>query len=324
MRCLAAPLFSFLALLAPLAALAQAFPTKPLTLVVPFSAGGPTDTIGRILAERMGRSLGQTVIVENTTGAGGSIAVGRVVRAAPDGYTLGIGHIGPFVFNGAIYPLQYDLRSDLGYVALVADNSTILVAKPTMAAKDLRELVAYVRANGDKVAIGTGGAGTPAHITAFNFNQMLGSKAQIIHYRGAAPAMQDVMAGTIDLYFDQAVTAVPNSKGGRVKPYAVTASTRVAAAPDIPTVDEAGLPGLHMSVWHAIVGPKAMPAPVLARLNASLVEALADPVVRKRLQDLGQDIPARERQTPEAFAAHHKAEIEKWWPVVKAAGIKAD
>ncbi|HTO46265.1 MAG TPA: tripartite tricarboxylate transporter substrate-binding protein [Burkholderiales bacterium] len=303
---------------------AQTFPSRPVALVVPFAAGGPTDTIARILAERMGRALGQTVVVENTTGAGGSIAVGRVVRATPDGYTIGIGHIGPFVFNGVIYSLQYDLRTDLQPIAMVATNATILVSKPGLPAKDLKELIAWVKANGNKVSVGTGGAGTPAHISAFNFKQLTGSDLQIIHYRGAAPAMQDVMAGHIDLYFDQAVTAVPNSKTGKVKPFAVTAASRIAAAPDIPTVDEAGLPGFYMSVWHAIMGPKGMPAPVVAALNGAIVEALADPAVRKRLMDLGQDIPAREQQTPEALGAYHKAEIEKWWPVVKAAGIKAD
>jgi tripartite-type tricarboxylate transporter receptor subunit TctC len=303
---------------------AQGFPTHALTLVVPFSAGGPTDTIGRILAERMGRSFGQTVVVENTTGAGGSIAIGRVIKAAPDGYTIGIGHIGPYVFNGAIYNLPYDLRTDVEPVALVASNATVLVSRTSLPAKDLKELIAWVKANPGKVSMGTGGAGTPAHISGFNFNRTLGTDVQIIHYRGAAPAMQDVMAGTIDLYFDQAVTAVPNSKAGRVKPFAVTASTRIAAAPDIPTVDEAGLPGFYMLIWHAITTAKGTPAPIVHRLNAAIVEALADPAVRKRLSDLGQDIPAREQQTPEALRALIRSEIDKWWPVIKAAEIKAD
>jgi tripartite-type tricarboxylate transporter receptor subunit TctC len=303
---------------------AQTFPSRPVTLIVPFAAGGPTDTIARILAERMGRALGQTIVVENTTGAGGSIAVGRVVRAAPDGYTIGIGHIGPFVFNGAIYPLQYDLRTDLQPIALVATNATVLVSRQGLPATDLKELLAWVKENGNKVSVGTGGAGTPAHISAFNFKQLTGSDLQIIHYRGAAPAMQDVMAGHIDLYFDQAATAVPNSKAGRVKAFAVTADSRIPAAPDIPTVDEAGMPGFYMSVWHAIMGPKGMAAPAVAALNGAVVESLADPGVRQRLMDIGQDIPPREQQTPQVLGAYHKAEIEKWWPVVRAAGIKAD
>jgi tripartite-type tricarboxylate transporter receptor subunit TctC len=314
----------FAVLLAASAALAQNYPNKPVTLVVPFSAGGPTDTIGRILGERVGRSLGQTVVVENTTGAGGSIAMGRVVRAAPDGYMIGIGHLGPNVFNGAIYSLQYDLLKDFEPVALVATNPQVLVSKTALAAKDLKELLTWVKANGDRVSIGTGGAGTPAHVSAVYFKQLTGSEAQIIHYRGAAPAMTDLFGGVIDLYFDQTASAVPNSRAGRVKAYAVTANKRFAAAPDIPTVDEAGLPGLYMNVWHGIWAPKGTPRPVIGRLSGAFMEALADAGVRQRLTDLAQEIPPREQQTPEAFGAYHKAEIEKWWPLIKAAGIKAE
>jgi tripartite-type tricarboxylate transporter receptor subunit TctC len=307
-----------------LTASAQSYPTHAIALVVPFSAGGPTDIIGRIMAERMGRSLGQTIVVENTTGAGGSIGVGRVVRAVPDGHTLSIGHNGTHVINGAIYPLQYDLLKDLEPVAMITTNATFLVSKTAVPARDLKELIAWMKLNKDKVSIGTSGPGAPAHVSAVYFKQLTNTQAQIIHYRGAAPAMQDLIAGHIDLYFDQAVTAVPNIRAGKVKAYAVTAKTRVAAAPDIPTVDEAGLPGLYMAVWHGLWAPKATPKNIVSRLNSAVVEALADPAVRKRLGDLGQDIPPREQQSPEALGAYQKAEVDKWWPLIKAAGIKAE
>jgi tripartite-type tricarboxylate transporter receptor subunit TctC len=306
------------------AASGQSYPAKPVVIVVPFSAGGPTDTIARIMAERMGRSLGQSVIVENTTGAGGSIGVGRVVRSSPDGYLVSIGHIGTHVLNGAIYPLQYDLLKDLEPVVMIATNPQVIVTPTALPPRDLRELIAWTTAGGVKVSIGTGGAGTPSHISAMYFREFTGNQAQVIHYRGGAPANTDLIAGHINIFFDQAVTALPNAKGGRVRAYAVTAKSRLEAAPDIPTVDEAGLSGYYMAVWHGLWLARATPRSIIARLNASTVETLADAGVRKRLGDLGQEIPPVEQQTPEALAAHHRAEIEKWWPLVKAAGIKAE
>ncbi|HEY5900497.1 MAG TPA: tripartite tricarboxylate transporter substrate-binding protein [Burkholderiales bacterium] len=303
---------------------AQEFPTRPVSIVVPFSAGGPTDTIARIMAQRMTRALGQSVVVENVTGAGGSIGVGKVVRAAPDGYTLGIGHIGTHVVNGAIYQLSYDLLKDLAPIAMIAANPQIIVSKNAVPATDLQQLVAWVRANQDKVSIATGGAGTPAHVSAVYFQKVTATQPQIVHYRGAAPAMQDILAGHIDLTFDQAANSLPQVRAGKIRPYAVTSKTRLLAAPEIPTVDEAGLPGFYMSVWHGIWSAKGTPSSVIARLNAAIMESLADPAVRQRLADLGQEIPAPEQQSPAALAAHHKAEIEKWWPVIKAAGIKAE
>jgi tripartite-type tricarboxylate transporter receptor subunit TctC len=303
---------------------AQGYPARPISIVVAFSAGGPTDSIARILAARMTGAIGQTVVVENTTGAGGTIGVGRVVKAAPDGYLIGIGHIGTHVVNGAIYPLTYDLQTDLEPVAMIATNPQILVGKLAIPAKNLKELLVWVKANQDKVSFGTGGAGTPAHVSAVYFQNVIGAKPQIIHYRGAAPATQDLLAGVIDLNFDQAANALPQIRGGRVRAYAVTSKTRLAAAPDIPTTDEAGLPNFYMAVWHGIWAPKATPQPIIAKLNAAIVEALADPGVRAKLTDLGQEIPPREQQTPEALRAHHKAEIEKWWPIVRQAGIKVE
>jgi tripartite-type tricarboxylate transporter receptor subunit TctC len=303
---------------------AQDFPARPLTLVVPFSAGGPTDTIARIMAERMGRTLGQPIVVENVTGAGGSIGVGKVVRAAPDGYTISIGHIGTHVINGAVHSLPYDLRTDLDPIAMIATNPQILVGRMTLPAKDLKELIAWGKAKGTPVASGTGGAGTPAHVSAVYFQQRTGVPVEVIHYRGAAPAMQDLIAGHVDMNFEQAANALPAIRSGRVRPYAVTANQRLAAAPDIPTVDEAGLPGFYMTVWHGLWVPKGTPAAVVAKLNAAVREALADPGAQKRLADLGQDIPAPDQQSPEMLRAFHRAEIEKWWPVIKDARITGD
>jgi tripartite-type tricarboxylate transporter receptor subunit TctC len=303
---------------------AQTYPTRPITLVVPFAAGGPTDTIARIFAERLRTSLGQTVVVENTTGAAGTIGTGKVVRAAPDGYTMLIGHWSTHVVNGAIYPLTYDLLNDFAPISLIASNPQLLVAKKSIPAKDLKELIVWVKANQDKVSAGTAGAGAASHVSGAYFQSVTGTKFTFVPYRGTGPALQDVVAGNLDLMFDQAASALPQVRGGNLQAYAVTSKTRLAVAPDIPTVDEAGLPGFYISVWHGLWSSKGTPKDVVRRLNAAAIDALADPNVRARLIELAQELPARERQTPEALGAYQKAEIDKWWPIIKAAGVKVD
>ncbi|MEQ1776353.1 MAG: tripartite tricarboxylate transporter substrate-binding protein [Burkholderiales bacterium] len=303
---------------------AQTYPSRPITIVVPFAAGGPTDTLARIVSDPMRKLLGQTVVVENVTGAGGSIAVGRVARAAPDGYTIGIGHWGSHVVNGAYYTLPFDLLTDLEPVGMIASNPQVIISKLAVPAKNLKELIAWSKANQDKLLVGTGGVAASAHMGGIYFQNAIGAKFQFVHYRGGAPALQALLSGEVDLYVTQVSGAVTFTRAGKIRAYAVTAKARQEAALEIPTVDEAGLPGLYTSVWHAIWAPKGTPKDIIAKLNATIVETLADATVRKRFGDLGQEIPSREEQTPQALAAYHKAEIDKWWPLIKATGLKAE
>jgi len=305
-------------------AIAQGYPTRPIVVVVPFSAGGPTDALMRVLGERMRASLGQPLLVENVTGAAGTIGVARVARATPNGYTLSVGHWSTHVINGAIYPLTFDLLKDLEPVARLTSYPMLLVAKNAVPAKDVKEFVAWVRANPDKVSAGSIGVGSAAHVAGVNFQSLTGLKFQYVAYRGAAPALQDVMSGQIDFLFDHLAHSLPHVRAGKVRAYAVTAPTRSPSAPDIPTFDEAGVPGLHVLIWYGLWAPKGTSKDIITRLNAAVREALADPGVSKRLSDLGQVIPPPEQLTPEALAAYHKAEIEKWWPLIKAAGIKVE
>jgi tripartite-type tricarboxylate transporter receptor subunit TctC len=303
---------------------AQTYPSRPITMVVPYSAGGPTDTIARIMAERMRGPLGQIIVVENVTGAAGTIGVGKVARAAPDGYTISIGHWGTHVVNPAIYALQYDALKDFEPVAMIATNPQLIVAKKAVPAQDLQGLIAWLKANSATATQGTAGHGSASHISGVYFQNITGARFQFVPYRGAGPAMQDLVAGQVDLMIDQAANSLPQVRAGTIKAYAVTDKVRLAAAPDIPTVDEAGVPGLHIAIWHALWMPKGTPKDIIAKLNAAVVEALADAGTRQRLAQLGQEIPPREEQSPQALFAHHKAEIDKWWPIIKAANIKAE
>lgn len=305
-------------------ATAQGYPTRPIVVVVPFSAGGPTDALMRVLGERMRASLDQPLLVENVTGAAGTIGVAKVARAAPNGYTLSVGHWSTHVINGAIYPLPFDLLKDLDPVARLTHYPMLLVAKNAIPAQDVKEFIAWVRANQDKASAGSIGVGSAAHVAGVNFQNLTGLQFQYVAYRGAAPALQELMGGQIDFLFDHLAHSLPHVRAGKIRAYAVTAPIRSPSAPDIPTFDEAGVPGLHILIWYGLWAPSGTPKDIIARLNAAVREALADPAVRKRLSDLGQVIPPPAQQTPEALAAHHKAEIDKWWPLVRAAGIKIE
>jgi tripartite-type tricarboxylate transporter receptor subunit TctC len=299
-----------------------AFPSRPVTMVVPFAAGGPGDAVARVLLDAMSAALGQRVIVENITGAAGNIGTGRVARAAADGYTLIAGGWGTHVTNAVLYDLPYDVVKDFEPIGYWARNPQLIVARAGIPARTLDELIAWARKQ-PSVTAATAGVGSPAHLGALLFANRIGAAFEYVPYRGGAPALQDLIAGHVDLMLAQPSNSLQHVQSGRLKAYAVTAKSRLAAAPDIPTVDEAGLSGLYISVWFGLWAPKDTPQPIVAKLNAALVHALADATVRRRLADLGQEIPPREQQTPQALAALQKAEIDKWWPLIRAANMKA-
>jgi tripartite-type tricarboxylate transporter receptor subunit TctC len=303
---------------------ADKFPTRPITIVVPFSAGGPSDAMMRILGERMKIALGEAVLIENTTGAGGSIGVGRVVHSAPDGYTIGFGHLGTHVANGAIYKLNYDLVSDLEPIVLLPSNPMIVVSKNAVPAKSLKELLAWLKDRPQPATAGTAGAGSGSHVAGLAFQAASGVKLQYVPYRGTGPAMNDLVAGQIDIIVDQLSNSINQVRAGNIRGYAVTDIKRADSAPDIPTTDEAGLPGLHMTLWSGLWAPKGTPKDIVAKINAAALDALHDPQTRKQLENLGLQMPPADKSTPEALGEWQKAEIAKWWPIIKAANVKVD
>jgi tripartite-type tricarboxylate transporter receptor subunit TctC len=305
-------------------AAAESFPSRPITIIVPFSAGGPSDAMARILAERMKTTLGENLLVENVTGAGGSIGVGRAVRSPPDGYTLSFGHLGTHVANGAIYKLGYDLVTDLEPVALLPSNPMIVVSKNAVPAKSLKELLDWLKAKPAPATAGTAGAGSGSHIAGLYFENITGAKLQYVPYRGTGPAMNDLVAGQIDLIVDQLSNSINQVRAGNIRGYAVTDTKRAGSASDIPTADEAGLPGFHMTLWSGLWAPKDTPKDIVAKLNAATVDALNDPAVRAQLEKLGLQMPPQDKLSPQALGDWQKAEIAKWWPMIKAANVKVD
>jgi tripartite-type tricarboxylate transporter receptor subunit TctC len=303
---------------------AQAYPTKPITIVVPFPAGGPTDVLARILGERMRTSLGQPFVIENVSGAAGSLGVARIARAAPDGYMLSIGHLGTHVINSATQTVSYDVLKDLEPVSLLVDNPMVIGGRKDFPAKDLKELITLLKRKPGTVTVGIAGTGGVSDVVGTLFQNATGTSFQFVPYRGAAPLMQDLIAGQIDLTITQVASLLEPVRAGQLKAYVVMADQRWEALPDVPTTDESAVSGVHASLWHGLWVPKATPKAVIARLSAAVVEAFADRTVRQRLAPLGQEIFPRDQQTPEALASLHKSEVEKWWPIIKAAGIKAE
>jgi tripartite-type tricarboxylate transporter receptor subunit TctC len=303
---------------------AQTYPSRTVTLVVPFPAGGPTDTIGRVIAEGLQASLGQPVIIENAAGATGSIGTGRVARAEPDGYTLILGTVATHVFNAAAYSLKYDVAKDFDPVSLIAFDPQIIAVRKDFPATDITQLIAWLKANPDKATAGTAGVGSTSHISAVTFQKVTGTRFGFVPYRGLGPAMNNLVSGHIDILFDLAANAVPQVNAANIRGLAVTSRSRLPSAPELPTVDEAGLAGFYFLNWHAIWAPRGTPHEVTAKLNAAVRKTLADPSTLHRLADIGQQIPPPEQQTAEALASYQHDEIAKWWPIIKAADVKVE
>ena len=301
---------------------AQTYPSRPITMIVPFPPGGLTDVLGRVLAAGMQTSLGQSVVVENVGGADGSIGTGRAARAAPDGYTIVLGIWNTHVANAVTYRLDYDVVKDFAPIVLCAGAPLVLVAKKTIAAQDLQGYISWLKANPGKASMATVGVGSPVHLLGILMQKETGARFTLVPYRGAGPAVQDVVAGQIDMTFANTATALPFARAGSVKALGLTSLQRIAAAPDIPTMDEAGLHGFSFSLWAALFAPRHTPTDIIAKLNAAAVNTLQDAKVRQNLEAQGFVISSGDRQTPAALAVYQQAEIEKWWPIIKAAGIQ--
>jgi tripartite-type tricarboxylate transporter receptor subunit TctC len=303
---------------------ADNFPSRPVTVIVPFAAGGPSDALTRIVAQRMQAALGKTLLIENATGAGGSIGIGRLARAAPDGYTIAFGNLGTHVANGVIYKLSYDLETDFEPIVLLPSNPMIIVSKNTVPAKSLGEFLAWLKARPTPATAGTAGAGSGSHIAGLYFESVTGTKLQYVPYRGTGLAMNDLVAGQIDVIIDQISNSISQVRGGTIRAYAVSGEQRAEAAPNIPTANEAGLGGFQMTLWSGLWAPKGTPKDIVAKLNRAAVEAMNDSEVRKQMENLGLQMPPADQLTPEALGLMQKAEIAKWWPLLRAAGVRGE
>jgi len=303
---------------------ADDFPSRPVTMIVPYPAGGPTDAIGRVIAQGMQPALGRPVVIENVPGAAGGLGTEKVAMATPDGYTFGLGNSVTHVLNGAIYSLKYDVVKDFEPISLLAAEPAIIVGRPTLPANNLRELIAWLKDNSGKSLAGTAGVGSVSDVALYFLEKQIGANIQHIPYRGLGPAVQALMSGEVDLAMSLPANVLGQVQAGTIKAFAVTAKTRLIGAPNIPTVDEAGLEGFYQSNWHALFAPKGTPKEIIGKLNAAAVAALADPEIRKRLVEDGQDPFSSDELTPEALAAFQQREIGQRWPIVKAAGIKSE
>jgi len=315
---------AFIAAFAFSAAAAEPYPSRPVTLVVPFPPGGPTDALARMVSERMSKALGQSVIIENASGAGGTVGTAKVARAAADGYTVCVCQLNSHVFGAAVYNPPYDVLNDFDAVGTISISALMMVGRADLAPGTIPELVTWMKGRSEPATFATVGSGSPAHVWTFGFSSMTGARFQLVPYRGAAPAIQDMLAGRIDLTALEASNLMPHVQAGKMKAYAILSAARWKIAPDIPTMAEAGFPGYEMPFWTGLFVRKGTPPEAVARLNAALGEALVDPTVQKRLTDLGQEIPPPAERTPQALGARHRADAEKWWPLIKAANIKVE